>query len=330
MISVIVPVYNTEKYLDRCVQSILAQTYTDFELLLIDDGSTDSSGAICDRYADQDSRVRVFHKENGGVSSARNLGLDNAIGEWITFCDSDDFVYHNWLENYDIDNNKSMYDLICQGVECSMALSINDRSNKYSFDFAGAICDGLKLLKEINIIGYTWIKLFKTGIIDKFGLRFNVAYKFMEDTEFVLRYMSFCKTMESVKKIGYFYNVPNWSKKYSDIYNYNLPRSLYMSCAKICGDEWSELLQNYIFGYDMAFDKMFSVYTFSNKRNLMLDYRDTLGVRILKSKRFFILKWLILIDVTGYISTTILIWYQSLMKNYLPNEKNSIYSNEFK
>ena len=66
MISVIVPVYNTEKYLDRCVQSILAQTYTDFELLLIDDGSTDSSGAICDRYAEQDSRVRVFHKENGG------------------------------------------------------------------------------------------------------------------------------------------------------------------------------------------------------------------------------------------------------------------------
>ena len=91
-ISVIVPVYNTEKYLDRCIQSILAQTYTDFELLLVDDGSTDSSGAICDKYAEQDSRVRVFHKENGGVSSARNQGLDNAKGEWITFVDSDDWV----------------------------------------------------------------------------------------------------------------------------------------------------------------------------------------------------------------------------------------------
>lgn len=83
-ISVIVPVYNTEKYLHRCVDSILAQTFTDFELLLIDDGSTDSSGAICDEYAQKDSRVRVFHKENGGASSARNLGLDNATGEWIT------------------------------------------------------------------------------------------------------------------------------------------------------------------------------------------------------------------------------------------------------
>ena len=97
-ISVIVPVYNTEKYLDRCIQSILAQTYTDFELLLINDGSTDSSGAICDKYAKQDVRVRVFHKENGGASSARNMGLDNAKGEWVTFCDSDDTLKQNALE----------------------------------------------------------------------------------------------------------------------------------------------------------------------------------------------------------------------------------------
>ena len=83
MISVIVPVYNTERYLERCIQSILAQIYTDFELLLIDDGSTDSSGVICDRYAELDSRVRVFHKKNGGASSARNIGLDNANGEWV-------------------------------------------------------------------------------------------------------------------------------------------------------------------------------------------------------------------------------------------------------
>ena len=90
IISIIVPVYNTEKYLDQCIQSVLAQTYTNWELLLIDDGSTDSSGAICDKYAAEDNRIRVFHKENGGVSSARNLGLDNAQGEWISFVDADD------------------------------------------------------------------------------------------------------------------------------------------------------------------------------------------------------------------------------------------------
>lgn len=98
MVSIIVPVYNTDKFLHRCIDSILAQTYTDFELLLIDDGSKDSSGTICDEYAAKDVRVRVFHKENGGVSSARNMGLDNARGEWITFVDSDDWIDDNYLE----------------------------------------------------------------------------------------------------------------------------------------------------------------------------------------------------------------------------------------
>lgn len=110
-ISVIVPVYNTEKYLNRCIDSILAQTFTDFELLLIDDGSKDNSGTICDEYAAKDSRVRVFHKENGGVSSARKLGLDNAQGEWITFVDSDDRIDVSYLYFF-IDNLKSKIDLI--------------------------------------------------------------------------------------------------------------------------------------------------------------------------------------------------------------------------
>ena len=91
-LSIIVPVYNSEKYLCRCVDSILAQTFTDFELLLIDDGSEDESGNICDEYVVKDSRVRAFHKNNGGVSSARNLGLNKAKGEWIAFIDSDDYV----------------------------------------------------------------------------------------------------------------------------------------------------------------------------------------------------------------------------------------------
>ena len=106
-ISVIVPVYNTEKYLHRCIDSILSQTFTDFELLLINDGSKDGSGAICDEYAAKDNRVRVFHKENCGVSSARNLGLDNVQGEWVLFVDSDDWMeltmlakmYHAAIEN---------------------------------------------------------------------------------------------------------------------------------------------------------------------------------------------------------------------------------------
>ena len=97
-ISIICPVYNAEKYIHKCIDSVLAQTFTDFELLMIDDGSPDCSGRICDEYAEKDSRVRVFHKENGGVASARQVGLDNAIGEYTIHIDPDDWVEPNMLD----------------------------------------------------------------------------------------------------------------------------------------------------------------------------------------------------------------------------------------
>ena len=96
-VSVIVPVYKAEKYLRQCIESILAQTFTDWECILVDDGSPDHSGAICDEYAQKDARSRVIHKENGGVSSARKVGLDNVKGDWSTFLDADDFIYKNAL-----------------------------------------------------------------------------------------------------------------------------------------------------------------------------------------------------------------------------------------
>ena len=98
LISVIVPVYNIEKYLERCVNSIREQTYTNLEILLVDDGSTDSSGTFCDKFAEEDNRVRVFHKENGGSSSARNLGIAEAKGEYLGFVDSDDYISVNMYE----------------------------------------------------------------------------------------------------------------------------------------------------------------------------------------------------------------------------------------
>lgn len=96
-ISVIIPVYNVEKYLERCVKSVTEQTFTDLEIILVDDGSTDGSGAMCDKLAKEDSRIRVIHKENGGQSDARNLALDNATGELICFVDSDDYIEPNHM-----------------------------------------------------------------------------------------------------------------------------------------------------------------------------------------------------------------------------------------
>lgn len=98
MISVIVPVYKVEKYLDKCVQSILGQTYSDFELILVDDGSPDDCPRLCDEYAQMDKRVKVIHKTNGGLSDARNMGVNQAKGEYVTFIDSDDYVSFDYLE----------------------------------------------------------------------------------------------------------------------------------------------------------------------------------------------------------------------------------------
>ncbi|MDE7478361.1 MAG: glycosyltransferase family 2 protein, partial [Lachnospiraceae bacterium] len=99
LISVIVPVYNVEKYVMRCIESILAQTYTNLEILLVDDGSTDASGKICDELAKKDVRIRIIHKENGGPSDARNVGIQEARGEYYLFVDSDDWISENLLES---------------------------------------------------------------------------------------------------------------------------------------------------------------------------------------------------------------------------------------
>lgn len=113
VLSIIVPVYNVEKYLARCIDSILAQTFTDFELILVDDGSTDNSGEICDDYMVMDPRIVVLHKQNGGQSSARNAGLDITRGEYITFVDSDDYISSDCYKgNMDILQNDRTIDIL--------------------------------------------------------------------------------------------------------------------------------------------------------------------------------------------------------------------------
>lgn len=199
MISVIVPIYNTEKYLDRCIQSILSQTYTDFELLLIDDGSTDNSGTICDQYAAKDSRIRVFHKANGGVSSARNLGLDNACGEWITFVDADDWLdlglYHTvFNSNYNADiifisNIEHLEDGTVVKYQANVTYS-NTRS-----DIENTILYLKKNLADYPFYGFTWNKIFKSSIINKNKIRFLENFALYEDELFTNEY---CKYIYSI------------------------------------------------------------------------------------------------------------------------------------
>ena len=111
--SIIVPVYNVEKYLSECIDSILCQTFADFELILVDDGSRDKSGAICDEYAQKDDRIKVIHKENGGQSDARNIGTATSAGEYIIYIDSDDYICGNNFLQEIYDKSKSGADIIC-------------------------------------------------------------------------------------------------------------------------------------------------------------------------------------------------------------------------
>lgn len=117
MISVIVPVYKVEKYLDKCVHSILAQTYQDFEVILVDDGGTDNCPKMCDNYAKNNDKIRVLHKKNGGLSDARNAGLDIARGKYVTFVDSDDFVSDEYLETLITMLEENNADIAVTGIE---------------------------------------------------------------------------------------------------------------------------------------------------------------------------------------------------------------------
>ena len=166
MISVIVPVYNAEKYLDSCIQSILRQTYADFELLLIDDGSTDSSGRICDEYCWRDNRCRAVHQNNGGEFSARNRGLTEAVGEYIAFIDADDYIHPRYLEilyNALLENN---CEIALAGVEqvpdlCNR-INAMDETSKCSVISQTELINGLFSSVEFMV---AWGKLYKRELL---------------------------------------------------------------------------------------------------------------------------------------------------------------------
>ena len=173
MISIIVPVYNVEPYLRKCLDSILDQTYRDLEILIIDDGSTDGSGAICDEYAGKDDRIKVFHTENKGLSAARNLGLDNASGDWIGFVDSDD-----WIE-------PDMYEVLLRKaeetgadvVECGCHIDYRATSYEHpAIQRAVSDIDAVESLIRGEIRTQVWNKIWRSHLFT--DIRFPEGHSF--------------------------------------------------------------------------------------------------------------------------------------------------------
>lgn len=176
-ISIIVPVYNVEKYLVKCLESILAQTFSDFEVLLVDDGSTDRSGQVCDDYAKKDIRFRVFHKENGGVASARQAGTDLATGDYIIHVDPDDWVESNMLEELYLKAVETGADVVI----CDYYVEYKNR-RIYKKQQPSAL-DSTTVLKELfqQLHGSCWNKLVKRACYKKYDITFVPGINYCED-----------------------------------------------------------------------------------------------------------------------------------------------------
>ena len=212
-VSIIVPIYNSEKCLKRCIDSILAQTYFDYELILVNDGSQDNSGEICDDYAQKDSRIIVFHKENGGASSARNAGLDIAKGDYITFVDSDDTVSTNYLNSFSYNADFEVAGLETVGNNNEVDYPNNEIFLENSLE----IYNWFLLDSHRKFLTSICSKLFLKKNIESALLKFDTSLKYGEDTIFIYNYLSHCKKIYLSPNVIYQYYVNSglWDKKYT-------------------------------------------------------------------------------------------------------------------
>lgn len=220
-ISVIVPVYNTERFLQRCIDSVLAQTYQDFELLLIDDGSKDSSGVICETYAAKDARIRVIHKENTGVSDTRNLGLDVARGKYLFFLDADDFwlqtdsmsMFVQKAEEHNLDIVRGEYSAMHEDGSFAWSRRISKKRKQYA---ERVLYSGEFLEYGIHGEFFLPLSMFKRSRIG--NLRFEKGRVFLEDmlfySTFLLQDLK-CMYLPDIRFYGYRKNENSASNKVS-------------------------------------------------------------------------------------------------------------------
>lgn len=205
-ISIIIPIYNSESYLYRCLDSVLSQSYKNIEIILINDGSVDRSGEICNDYANRDKRIKVIHQQNKGVSVARNVGLDIATGDYVTFVDSDDWLGSEYISTL----------VACMDLEDSDIIITNGTkviNNKYivnKFDEIGLLVNNEIDISSLMYNGYAWGKLYRADMIKEKNIRFNVNLSLWEDLVFMFEYISFAKKIYFTNNIYYYYNdIPN-------------------------------------------------------------------------------------------------------------------------
>lgn len=207
LISIVVPAYNCEKYIGRCIQSILNQTYTNFELIIIDDGSTDNTSEICRKFLQIDNRIIYLKKKNGGVSSARNKGIAIAKGIYISFIDSDDYLDSDFIQNFGLEYNR-VIDILSQGC----VSEYNEKEaviNKFSKHGVVDKTSFMESMIETWLFTPPWGKLFSSKIIRDNNIFFNEKFSYAEDRIFNVYFLLKAKTFKLSDKIGYHYTHEN-------------------------------------------------------------------------------------------------------------------------
>lgn len=205
LISIIIPIYNGEKYLKVCLDSILAQTYTHFELILVDDGSTDTSSQICDAYAESDSRVITYHISNGGVSHARNYGINVAKGGWITFIDCDDWITPDYLKDFASQNLEpsTLYIVQADKVE-------NGKIKPWPYLYKEGICKlkagNERIIDKLLVYGTPWGKFFNSAVVKENKILFDEQISNHEDTLFYFEYIRRIKNIRILSS-RYYYRI---------------------------------------------------------------------------------------------------------------------------
>lgn len=280
MITVIIPIYNCEKYLERCLESVISQTYKNLEILLINDGSTDNSKKICDYYLCKDSRIKLINKENSGVSDTRNVGIKEAGGDYIAFVDADDFIEYDMYEKMlkkSVENNCDM--VFCdyiefndKGIANSESISVNEfvKTRDLKYFIAGKNTD--------RLMGSIWRILFKKNVVE--NLRFNKDIILGEDLLFVLQALSNNKKISSVNEKLYHYyfqSSDNYKKYLNNPKYYKSQQLLTENIVRILRENNRE---------DLAKCRAWETYLTTYKTALSVkDYRDR--IRKLKKNVFY-------------------------------------------
>jgi len=241
-VSVIVPVYNVEPYLRRCLDSILAQTFSDFEAVLVDDGSTDHSGAICDEYAVRDARFKTIHIPNGGVSSARNMGLKQAKGMWVAFVDADDCVFPDYLQH--------LYNGLAGADDDSIlvwgSMLVNGVPKRHFH--RKVMKDGeaaLHIMRNgVLALSGPVSKLFSMRIIRENGILFPVNIKMGEDGIFLQHYLNAIETVSFISDVDYYlHDTPGSLSKHINSFDSEWE----------CFVTWKHLIAEYVYKYKTQF-----------------------------------------------------------------------------